>query len=638
MADNKVKLAASAKESAATDSLTESSGKHAAAAQRSAQTIGASSASDIVEIVVVTRDEFFLGTLRTSLGPATRLWHVPSAEKTADLLIAGSVGIMVLDLTGLGTGSAQFIGQMRRQFPELVLLAAGLREDEAAIAPLVSGGHVYRFMHLPLSEARARSFVQAAVKKYTEVGAARSLRPPSRIKIKEAASQRAPRREQLKWAVAASAAAVALIGAFFLRHAHAPTPVAPSMPPQDALLERAAQALAANRLTEPRGDNALQLYLAAVAAEPAEERARAGLAEVRERLLARAENALIEERLDDAQAAIETARMAGVEKGRIAFLTVQLSKAREFSKTTPQRTRAFADTAAAAIKSMSQSAPGTQSNQAISAAHAALALERSGLQAENRDRLLSLANDRLQQDRLIAPVNDSAKFYLDLALKSDPDSSAADGVRRDLSARLTANARRALDSGQIDAARAWLEEAAATGTTTSDWTRVKADIDAHPRSGGAKTAEPRSVPAPRTSAASAPTASALTASASAASASAASALENPALADTAALPSSNRSQATELGRITPPRPISTPKPPYPQLAAQLRTQGWVDLQFVVKVDGRLKDIVVLQSSPVGVFDAAARMAARQWKFDPARRNGVAVEDTAHLRVRFNLSQ
>ena len=54
-----------------------------------------------------------------------------------------------------------------------------------------------------------------------------------------------------------------------------------------------------------------------------------GLAEVHERFLARAENALLEERLDEAAGAIETARKSGVESGPIAFLTAQLAKSRE---------------------------------------------------------------------------------------------------------------------------------------------------------------------------------------------------------------------------------------------------------------------------------------------------------------------
>ena len=99
-------------------------------------------------------------------------------------------------------------------------------------------------------------------------------------------------------------------------------------PIESPLLGQAAAALAVNRLTEPAGDNALELYLRAQARDPADPKARAGLAEVRERLLARAENALLEERLDEAAAAIETARKAGVESGRIAFPHARSSPSR----------------------------------------------------------------------------------------------------------------------------------------------------------------------------------------------------------------------------------------------------------------------------------------------------------------------
>ena len=58
-------------------------------------------ASDIVELVVLTTDEVFLQTLREAVGGARRLWHVPSADKVSDLLVAGEVGILVLDVQAL---------------------------------------------------------------------------------------------------------------------------------------------------------------------------------------------------------------------------------------------------------------------------------------------------------------------------------------------------------------------------------------------------------------------------------------------------------------------------------------------------------------------------------------------------------
>ena len=125
-------------------------------------------ASDIVELVVLTSDDVFLQTLREAVGGARRLWHVPSADKVSDLLVAGEVGIVVIDVQALHEGARVFVQQIKRQFPDLVLVAAGHRDDEPALAGLISAGLVYRFIHKPMSPARAKLFAEAAIKKYED--------------------------------------------------------------------------------------------------------------------------------------------------------------------------------------------------------------------------------------------------------------------------------------------------------------------------------------------------------------------------------------------------------------------------------------------------------------------------------------
>src|ERR1700678_2351330 len=99
-------------------------------------------ASDIVELVVLTGDEIFLQTLREAVGPARRLWHVPTSDKVSDLLIAGGVGILVLDVQAMQEMGSRFISEIKRQFPDLVVVVAGTREAETALAPLISEGTV----------------------------------------------------------------------------------------------------------------------------------------------------------------------------------------------------------------------------------------------------------------------------------------------------------------------------------------------------------------------------------------------------------------------------------------------------------------------------------------------------------------
>ena len=135
-------------------------------------------ASDIVELVVLTADPAFLLTLREAVGGARRLWHVLSADKVSDLLVAGEVGILVLDVDALAEAPAVFVGQIKRQFPDLVVVVAGNRDAETALAGLISAGIVYRFIHKPMSPARAKSFADAAVKKYDEQRRRAAAAPP----------------------------------------------------------------------------------------------------------------------------------------------------------------------------------------------------------------------------------------------------------------------------------------------------------------------------------------------------------------------------------------------------------------------------------------------------------------------------
>ena len=254
-------------------------------------------ASDIVELLVLTTDGVFLQTLRDAVGGARRLWHVLSADKVSDLLVAGEVGIAVLDAQALHEAASVFVGQIKRQFPDLVVVAAGQRDDETSLAGLISAGLVYRFIHKPMSPARAKLFAEAAIRKYED----------QRRRAAEA-----PRRKPAPPSGRNRLAGVA-IGALGL------TAVAAWMVHRSGG-EEAAAPPAAETAKAASTDN------------PADSSAGAGLAEVRERLLARAENALLEERLDEAAAAIEAARKFGIEGDRIAFLTAQLAKSRERTK------------------------------------------------------------------------------------------------------------------------------------------------------------------------------------------------------------------------------------------------------------------------------------------------------------------
>jgi TonB family protein len=76
-----------------------------------------------------------------------------------------------------------------------------------------------------------------------------------------------------------------------------------------------------------------------------------------------------------------------------------------------------------------------------------------------------------------------------------------------------------------------------------------------------------------------------------------------------------------------------PYPPaYPSEAARNRIEGWVDLEVLVDIDGRVLDVVVVASNPPGVFEEVAMTAAKRWIFGSDSSETYVVRP----RIRFDL--
>jgi TonB family protein len=607
-------------------------------------------ASDIVELVVLTRDELFLQTLREAVGGARRLWHVLGAEKVSDLLVAGEVGIVVLDVAAMHDKANVFVAQIKRQFPDLVVVVAGNRDAEIELAPLISAGTVYRFIHKPMSPGRARLFAEAAVRKYAE----------QRLRATRPAERSAPQRNHLPLViatVAGLAVIVAVVWALGRSSRQGANPsgsaaVMKTLSGHAALLARAQAALASNRLTAPAGDNALDLYLRASAQSPADPAARAGLADVRDRLLARAENALLEERMDEAAAAIETARRAGVESGRIAFLTAQLGKLKDQIRAA--RSRAAAKTAAPGVDDKaSQPVSGLvalalarldagqliepdhdnaryyveaalgldPANDAVQDARQSLAMRllseahgaidrrdfaqaaawlhgadgiaapsnletlqallsgaRREAQADAMAQLLKNGDDRLQQDRLIEPANDNAKYFLLTLRGLQPDYPGLAPALQALGTHLVAKARLALTLQQYDAAGSWLDEAAAVGYDNAEIGSVQRELHAA---------------------------------------------------------TATQKFMTDLVPASQLTLVKSVQPTYPATAQSSRVEGWVELDFTVDENGEVRAIAVHATSAAGIFEDAAINAVSQWRYQPFQRDSVATAVRTRVRIRFS---
>jgi TonB family protein len=521
---------------------------------RAIEALRFSLASDIVELVVLTGDDSFLQTLREAVGPARRLWHVPSSDKVSDLLIAGGVGILVLDMQTIPEMGSRFIAEIKRQFPDLVVVAAGTREDETTLARSISDGTIYRFIHKPMSPARAKLFVDAAVKKYDE-----QRSTPGTIIPRAASRSGGP-----FLAIVCAALAAALAGIWFLRRGGE----VESEPPRHAP--------AASEL----------------ALDPAAADARASAVEAHERLLSRAENALLEERLDEAANDIDAARSAGADAGRVALLEGRLAKARAQIKAATEAKRAASETPHTAPAAMPEA-----------------------------DELAALAMERTHEGHLIDPERDNARFYVAQALAADAASPAALDAREQLALALLTAARAAINRRDFAQASSWIEAASGVASPdnlenlrhTLETARSQADADTNPPP--LKSA-PQQPDESATIAHSAPQAGVSGHDLDAAP-------PKQAFLD-------NVVNANQL------QLVKSAPPSYPRRAEQSGVEGWVEVEFTVTESGAVADVSVRAASPAGVFDQATLSALLQWRYQPVMRDGRPIAQRARLRIRFAL--
>ena len=474
-------------------------------------------ASDIVELVVLTTDEIFLQTLREAVGLSRRLWHVPSPDKVSDLLLAGGVGILVLDVNALRQPGVLFIGQIKDQFPDLVIVVAGARDAETELARVISDGTVYRFIHKPMSPARARLFADAAVRRYEGLRRRTGETAPAGAK---------PARNGRLLMAGGCAVICALTGGLW------------------ALMRTD---------REPVGPSAAAAPAAAIAGT------------------------------DTAPAALPAEPPTTVPVADSELLTAELAKARS-------RIKSAADSARGeAVADGTRPAP------------------------DPADASAALAMQRLREGRLIEPEHDSARFYVQEALKSNPGSDAAERASEALALGLLNTARSAIDRKDFKAASAWLD--AAEGTASP------ANIDnLRTLLAGAQHPTESLSPAPKTAEEAPPEVGA--------------AIENTDQGNSGEARAPSAGDVVDAQRLA---MVKSVQPEYPRKAREESIQGWVELDFTVAESGQVTDLSVHAANPRGVFDQAAMSALAQWRYKPVLVDAKPVAQRARIRIRFALA-
>lgn len=89
------------------------------------------------------------------------------------------------------------------------------------------------------------------------------------------------------------------------------------------------------------------------------------------------------------------------------------------------------------------------------------------------------------------------------------------------------------------------------------------------------------------------------------------------------------------GGVSAPKALYSPDPEYSEEARKAKYQGTVVLWVVVGPDGHPRDIRVQRSLGLGLDEKAVE-AVRQWKFEPARKDGSPVAVQINVEVNFRL--
>jgi protein TonB len=195
--------------------------------------------------VLLTQDESLVEALLSSVPPDC-LTVVSDEAALASHLMSDQVGVVFIDADsphsppGARAARGQLIQRLYNQLPDVVLVVAGDGAAQSELAPLVTDGTIYRFVHKPVSAQRVKLFVDAAWRKRGG-GSASGVYPA--LSMPQLPPSSAPPRS-FAWPALVAGAVVVVAGAAWLLRSHAPTGA--NSPPQSVAASAAARERAAS--------------------------------------------------------------------------------------------------------------------------------------------------------------------------------------------------------------------------------------------------------------------------------------------------------------------------------------------------------------------------------------------------------
>jgi protein TonB len=628
-------------------------------------------------IVVYTDNAEFYQAISQALIERHDVRLCTQLERAAEFAELGQCPLLITDRPATQVELHRISISLRSLDPGMLTIAAGPPETSSALRKLLGTEALHSFLPTPINAALVRLVVESAKRQYLINKQSHSAEPELKAApagnpfntrpavtpyfvpnyrndysvddLDESAWRRALPR------VAAGFVAVAILAAGgwygWQRYEEYAAAKAAQAAAPDGDIALAKAAFDAGLYASPSDSSALHYFGEALKKAPDNAEANAGLDRTVERVIEQAESALLKEQLDAAADAIEAVRTAQPQNKRLSFLESQLEKERgKATATRNARTQSAPAPAADATTDEMRTGPinnETQRRQAV-------------------NRWLSSARARIQQDKLVAPENDNAEFFLRQAERADPDNEAVRQSLREVGSRLLASAREAVARQQLDQARKRLADAGRFGVDVDAAERLRVDIEtaasSTARSGFQRLALQRirdnrlfepdrdsakyylgqleriDPDAQETRQVAQSFALRLIENANQAidqqQLNAAVQLLNetrrlgfagPELtaADNRLRSARNPAPATQatMQRVTsaPPKPTRVVAPKFPDEAMRNGIQGWVDVSFRILPSGDVADVVALASSPgryAAQFERAAVAALAQYKYEP----------------------
>ena len=551
---------------------------------------------------MLTSDPGVLATLRKAAGPEHAIWHAPSADNAVDLLVGGRCSILIADLGALRGDAANLLDQLHSQFPELILMATGRRDEEHSVAALVSDQRIYRFLHKPVSPARANLFLSAASRRYNEL---RQAEPVHMTTAKQIATQ--PRSSAIVVSIAFLLIVAAAVGVWFMLREE-PVVAAPPLRQAGTLtqeeqiadsLARGQMAIVTGRLVDPRGNNAVEYFRAVLALQPDNADALAGLQRVGAALEVEVVEALKAQSPARGATALATLQRAVPDYPRLDALRAELLALSRSSRSPisaappptptpvrqqqPARTQASRPAAQAPAERVrtpppEARAPEPKAETTPAATAPAATAAPSAAAGPSASELDTVARLRGRGILLEPPGNNAYEQLLVLRAKY-PTSTEVRIEQQQLASAFLERTRTALAAGDVETARAFLSRV----------DNLVPNMEA-----------------------------------------------TRSLQRQLATAQQDRGFATNIVQAKTLNLVREVPPTYPREAERQGLSGWVDVEFTVTPTGATQDLVVRGSQPQRTFDQAAIDAVKRWRFEPVMRNGAPVPQRAAVRIRFQL--